>query len=59
MTAVQRELGLKPKGLEKLRSALRDATHATTKALRELGVEYITSGKGRGAKSYLLKHQAA
>jgi hypothetical protein len=59
MTAVQRELGLKPKGLEKLRSALKDASHATSKALRELDVEYITFGRGRGAKSSLVKHQAA
>ena len=34
----------------------RDPEHRTTKALREIGVEYVVQGAGRGAKSFLLKH---
>lgn len=33
MTAVQRELGIKPSALKKLKETLRDAAHATTAAL--------------------------
>jgi hypothetical protein len=58
MSAIQRELGLKAKGLEKLKAVLRDASHATTQTLKTLGVEY-SSCRGRGAKSFLVKHQAA
>lgn len=58
MTAVQRALGLKPRGMDKLRAVLRNASHATCKALHEIGVEYV-SGRGRGAKSFLVKHEAA
>ena len=58
LSTIQRELGLTPSGLSKLRSVLRDASHATYRALRELGVEYV-SGKGRGAKSFLVKQQPA
>ncbi|MGQ4827993.1 hypothetical protein, partial [Enterococcus faecalis] len=58
LSTIQRELALKPAGFSKLRAVLRDGTHATSRALMELRVEYV-SGKGRGAKSFLVKHQAA
>jgi hypothetical protein len=56
MSSVGRALVLKPEGLRKLRAVLRDATHKTTVALREIGVEYVVRGAGRGAKSFLVKH---
>jgi hypothetical protein len=58
MPAVQRALGLTPGGLSSLREVLRDVAHPTTKDLTDQSVEYVP-GKGRGAKSYLVKHQAA
>jgi hypothetical protein len=59
LTTLQRELGLKPRGLAKLREVLRDASHATTQTLKAMDVEYITRGKTRAAKSFLVKHQPA
>lgn len=59
MSFIQRELGVKPGGLKKLKEVLRDKTHATTKALQAIGVQYVVRGAGRGAKSYLVKEQAA
>lgn len=59
MSLVQRELGLKPKGLEKLRGVLRDCGHPTTRALAQMGVKLVTQGRTRGAKTFLVKHEAA
>ena len=58
LSTIQRELALKPAGLSKLREVLRNDTHATSKALVELGVKYV-SGRGPGAKSFLVKQQVA
>ena len=41
--------------MKDLRTALRDDTHDLTKTLAHLGVRYLSTGKGRGARSYLLK----
>jgi hypothetical protein len=59
MSHVQRELGLEPPKLKKLKEALKKPEHPTTTALRNIGVVYITRGAGRGSKSFLIKHQAA
>jgi hypothetical protein len=59
MSHIQRELGLQPDGMRALRTVLRDKEHATTKALQQVGVEYVTRGQGRGAKSFLVKHAPA
>ena len=48
-----------PDGMRALRTVLRDKEHATTKALQQVGVEYVTRGQGRGAKSFLVKHAPA
>ncbi|MBN8991881.1 MAG: hypothetical protein J0H42_26875 [Rhizobiales bacterium] len=58
MSAIRRELSLSDTALKKLREALGNKEHATTKALSALGVEYLAGG-GRGAKSFLAKHQPA
>ncbi|HEY7158490.1 MAG TPA: hypothetical protein VH575_31385 [Gemmataceae bacterium] len=55
MSFVKSELGLTPSGVKDLQGVLRDDNHALTKALGDLGVRYMTSGKGRGARSSLLK----
>lgn len=59
LTHLQRELGITAGALKKLRETLRDASHATTKALKELGVSYVVEGGGRGAKSFLVKSTPA
>jgi len=55
MTALRKELGLSSKSKANLMEALRDPAHPLTVRLKELGVEYKTTGKGRGARSYLIK----
>jgi hypothetical protein len=52
---IQRELGLGDHQIKKLREVLKDSTHPTTQALRELGAYYEVQGVGRGAKSYIVK----
>jgi hypothetical protein len=42
--------------VKKPQETLRDPERRTTKALREIGVEYVEPGAGRGAKSFLVKH---
>ena len=39
-----------------LLKTLRDQTHPLSQSLTEIGVTYHSTGKGRGAKSFLLKH---
>jgi hypothetical protein len=56
MSFIKSELGLTPSALKDLRKVLRDDDHHLTKSLAHLGVRYLTTGVGRGAKSYLLKH---
>jgi hypothetical protein len=55
MNRIGREFGLKPHQRKDLQKTLRDENHQTTLALKALGVTYASEGKGRGAKSFLLK----
>lgn len=55
MNLIGREFGLKPHQRKDLQKALRDEDHATTLALKALGVTYGSEGKGRSAKSFLIK----
>jgi hypothetical protein len=55
MSLIGCEFGLKPHQRKDLQKALRDENHPTTLKLKELGVTYGSEGKGRGAKSFLLK----
>jgi hypothetical protein len=54
LSLIKRELRLNPNGMKTLTACLRDAEHPTTKALEAMNVKYV-GGKGRGAKSYLVK----
>lgn len=56
LSFIRRELALKQGAVKKLQESLRDPEHKTTKALREMGVEYVVQGIGRGARSFLIKH---
>jgi hypothetical protein len=53
MSAIGREFDLKDHQRKDLQKALRDENHATTLALKALGVTY--GSEGPGAKSYLVK----
>lgn len=55
MTALQKELGLSTDGRKALMKTLADPAHPLTARLKSLGVEYRSTGKGRGARSYLVK----
>jgi hypothetical protein len=55
MSLISREFGLKPHQRKDLQKTLRDENSPTTLKLKELGITYISEGKGRGAKSFLLK----
>ena len=55
MNTIGREFGLKPHALKDLQKVLREENHETTLALKAVGVTYGSEGKGRGAKSYLVK----
>jgi hypothetical protein len=55
LSYVQRELSLTKRQLARLKEELAKATSKITTALRELGVIYRVEGRGRGAKSYLVK----
>ena len=55
MSLIKSELGLKPSAVKDLRNVLRDDDHYLTKTLAQVGVRYLSTGKGRGARSYLLK----
>ena len=46
---------LSPKTIKNLKKALRDADHPLTVKLKEIGVSLVSSGYGKGSKSYLLK----
>ena len=58
MSTVKAELGLTDNTLRKLKEVLGKTDHRTTAALRDIGVRYVVRGKGRGAKSFLIKDQA-
>ena len=55
MQVVARELGLKPNAKKDLQKNLNNENHKTTLALKAMGVNYVVTGKGRGAKSELVK----
>jgi hypothetical protein len=55
LSHIKRELSLSDKQLARLKEDLANATSKITGALRELGVIYKVEGRGRGAKSYLVK----
>lgn len=55
MKNIAREFGLQPHALKDLQKVLRDENHATTLSLKSVGVTYGSEGKGKGAKSFLLK----
>lgn len=50
MNLIGREFGLKPHQRKDLQKTLRDENHATSLALKALGVTYGSEGKGKGAK---------
>lgn len=52
---IQKELGLTTKTTKNLKATLRDADHPLTVGLKEIGVSLVSSGYGKGSKSYLLK----
>lgn len=52
---IQRELSLTKRQHARLKEDLAKATSRITSALRALGVIYKVEGRGRGAKSYLVK----
>jgi hypothetical protein len=55
LSHIKRELSLSDKQLTRLKEDLANATSKITGALREAGVIYKVEGRGRGAKSYLVK----
>jgi hypothetical protein len=59
MSAVKVELDLTDNTLRKLKAVLGKTDHPTTMALRDIGVRYVVRGKGRGARSFLIKDQKA
>ena len=59
MSIIKDALGLSDTTLKKLKVVLGRVDHPTTTALRDMGVRYFVRGKGRGAKAYLIKDQAA
>jgi len=55
MSVIGREFSLKPQQRKDLQKVLRDENHATTLALKAIGVTYGSEGKGRGSSSFLAK----
>ena len=55
MHVVARELSLTPNAKKELQKNLRNENHPTTLALKASGVTYVVTGKGRGARSDLVK----
>jgi hypothetical protein len=55
MKVIARELGLKPNASKELQKNLRNENNRTTLALTAMGVTYAVTGKGRGARSELVK----
>jgi hypothetical protein len=55
LSNVKRELSLSDRQQTRLRDDLAKPTSKITCALREVGVIYKVEGRGRGAKSYLVK----
>ena len=55
LSYAQRELSLTKRQMTRLKEDLAKATGKITSALCEIGVIYRVEGRGRGAKSYLVK----
>ena len=55
MGQISRQFGLKLHQRKDLQKTLRDENHATTLALKALGVTYGSEGKGPRGKSFLVK----
>lgn len=55
LSSLKQVLDLKPEGFKSLKSALKVSDHALTAQLKDIGVTLVTSGYGKGSKSYLLK----
>lgn len=56
LPTIRRELGLSPRQFSRLKDDLRDKRHPVTETLLSMGVRYVVEGKGRGAKTYLIKY---
>ena len=52
---IRKELDMKKDAYKDLQKVLRDPEHQLTKSLGDLGVTYAAHGKGRSAKSFLMK----
>jgi hypothetical protein len=55
---IKRELQLQPRQMIRVREELRNFHSNLATALREIGVSYVCTGRGRGSKSYLVKAAA-
>lgn len=55
MSKIGRDLGIEPNTLKALRAELRAPESPIAEKLAAIGVGYTVEGKGRGAKSYLVK----
>jgi hypothetical protein len=55
LSIIRQDFDLKPDTFKALQASLREQSHPLTKALAEIGVTYHSVGKGRGAKSFLMK----
>lgn len=55
LQVIARDLGLSQSGKKELQKNLRNENHATTLALKAAAVTYMSEGKGRGSKSFLVK----
>jgi hypothetical protein len=55
LSLIARELQLRPRQMGRVREELRKFTSNLATALRAIGVSYLSTGRGRGAKSFLVK----
>jgi hypothetical protein len=59
LTKIAHDLDLERTTLKKIREQLNKPDSILLEALKAIGVGYKVEGKGRGAKSFLVKHQTA
>lgn len=55
LSLIKRELQLTPRQMGRVREELRKFTSNLASALRKVGVSYLCTGRGKGAKSFLVK----
>ena len=55
LKVIAQELSLNPNAKKDLQKNLRNENHPTTLALKAMGVTYVVTGNGAGAKSELVK----